>query len=293
MSNSFLPGVQPVIIIGAPRSGTNMLRDVICKLDGVETWPCDEINYIWRHGNVRFPSDAMPVELARPEVVSYIQRQFVNFSQSQPMDYLIEKTCANSLRVPFVDVSVPNAKYIYIVRNGYDVVSSAMKRWQASLDIPYIMKKVKYVPKGDLPYYALRYLGHRIHKLLSKENRLASWGPVLDNQDKILSELGSLEEVCALQWNECVRLSDLAFAEMESPKVHYIKYEDFVATPQEELAKVGSFLGFNHSDAEYQQAVSEVRVSSVGKGRKEISGNLLHKISPIVLETIKKHGYES
>ena len=285
--------MQPVIIIGAPRSGTNMLRDVLCRLENVETWPCDEINYIWRHGNIRFPSDALPADLARPEVISYIQQQFVSFSQSRSMDYLVEKTCANSLRVPFVDVVVPDAKYIYIVRNGYDVVSSAMKRWQASLDIPYIMKKVKYVPKVDLPYYALRYLGHRVHKLASKENRLASWGPVLDYQDKILSELSSLEEVCALQWNECVRLSDLAFLEMEPENIHYIKYEDFVAKPKEEIERIGDFLGFNYTDSEYQKAVSEVRVSSVGKGRKEIADELFDKINPLMKHSIEKHGYKT
>ena len=43
------------MIIGAARSGTNMLRDVLTSLDGVDTWPCDEINYIWRHGNIRWP----------------------------------------------------------------------------------------------------------------------------------------------------------------------------------------------------------------------------------------------
>ena len=32
--------------------GHNMLRDVLTKLPGVATWPCDEINYIWRHGTV-------------------------------------------------------------------------------------------------------------------------------------------------------------------------------------------------------------------------------------------------
>ena len=37
----------PVIIIGAPRSGTNMLRDILTNFEGIETWPCDEINYIW------------------------------------------------------------------------------------------------------------------------------------------------------------------------------------------------------------------------------------------------------
>ena len=41
----------PVIVVGTGRSGTNMLRDALCVLPGFDTWPCDEGNYIWRHGN--------------------------------------------------------------------------------------------------------------------------------------------------------------------------------------------------------------------------------------------------
>jgi len=280
-----------VIIIGAPRSGTNMLRDVICKHDGVDTWPCDEINYIWRHGNERYPSDAFPIHLARPEVKEYIRQQFSRCINDKSMHCVVEKTCANSLRVPFVDAVIPEAKYIYIVRNGYDVVCSAMKRWQARLDIPYILKKVQYVPKSDLPYYAIRYLSHRVYKLLSKENRLASWGPIVDNQDEILEKLSSLEELCAMQWDECVRLADEAFALMDKEKVHYIKYEDFVAKPNRELEAIGEFLGFDYSSDDYQQAVSDVRVSSVGKGKKEIHPDLFQSISPLVEKRLKDHGY--
>ena len=56
-----------VVIIGAPRSGTNMLRDILSTFEGVATWPCDEINYIWRHGNMSYPSDEIPRELANPK----------------------------------------------------------------------------------------------------------------------------------------------------------------------------------------------------------------------------------
>ncbi|MDN5869901.1 MAG: sulfotransferase [Nitrococcus sp.] len=35
---------QPVVIIGAPRSGTNMLRYVLTPIPGVRTWRCAEIN---------------------------------------------------------------------------------------------------------------------------------------------------------------------------------------------------------------------------------------------------------
>ena len=144
---------QSVVIVGAPRSGTNMLRDVLTSFDGISTWPCDEINYIWRHGNVRYPSDEIPSCKASPSIRSYIQQRFTDIRKKYDADVVVEKTCANSLRVPFVDAVVPDAKYIFIYRDGIDATGSAKERWTAELDIPYILEKVKFVPKTDLPYY--------------------------------------------------------------------------------------------------------------------------------------------
>jgi hypothetical protein len=36
-----------------------MLRDVLCELPDHGTWPCDEIKYIWRHGNQQHPDDEL------------------------------------------------------------------------------------------------------------------------------------------------------------------------------------------------------------------------------------------
>ena len=43
---------KPLIIIGAGRSGTNALRDALTTFSKISSWPCDEINPIWRHGNL-------------------------------------------------------------------------------------------------------------------------------------------------------------------------------------------------------------------------------------------------
>jgi hypothetical protein len=279
----------PVIIIGAPRSGTNMLRDVLCNLKDVSTWPCDEINYIWRHGNARYPSDAFPITNATESVSKYIRQEFSTFANINSAKYLIEKTCANSLRVPFVDAVLPEAKYIYIVRNGVDVVYSAVKRWKANLDISYILKKARYIPKGDLPYYMFQYFSNRAYKIFSKENRLKTWGPRIDYVQ--FKDLKSIEELCATQWNECVKSSDQAFYNMNNNKVHYVKYEDFVTNPQNEIKKIGNFLNWDYSSDAYQAATKDVRKTSVGMGKKKASNELLKKINPIIEKSLKHHGY--
>ncbi len=281
---------KDVIIIGAPRSGTNMLRDVLTSLEGIETWPCDEINYIWRHGNVGYPSDEIPAEMAVPKVQSYIQRKFDSIAKKNNADIVVEKTCANSLRVPFVDRVLPDAKYIFIYRDGVDATGSAKLRWTAKFDLEYVLEKVRFVPKWDLPYYALRYFWARIYRLFSKEKRLAFWGPALKDMGDILKK-HTLEEVCALQWQRCVELSEKAFANMPEDKVIRVKYESFVQAPKEELKRILRFVDKDVADESVEKAVSTVSAKSLGKGRKLLGIEKVKQLETLVGDTLKRYGY--
>jgi hypothetical protein len=281
---------QDVIIVGAPRSGTNMLRDVLTSFDGVATWPCDEINYIWRHGNVRYPSDEIPVDRATPAVKSYITKCFSEIREKYNADIVIEKTCASSLRVPFVDKVLPDAKYIFIVRDGIDATGSAKDRWTAKLDIPYILEKVRFVPKLDLPYYAIRYFWARIYRLVSREKRLAFWGPALEDMQAILQK-HTLNEVCALQWQKCVDKAEEAFSAMPENKVVRVRYEDFVREPQSELGRILEFMGKDVDSERITQAVKNVSPRSLGKGRKALGDQEVTSLESLVGTTLMRYGY--
>jgi hypothetical protein len=281
---------RPFVIIGAPRSGTNMLRDVLCTFDRVSTWPCDEINYIWRHGNVRFPSDEIPESRAVLGVQSYIRGKFAKLARTQNCDYVVEKTCANSLRVPFVDAVVPEAKYVFIYRDGIDATGSAKLRWTAKLDIPYILEKMRFVPKIDLPYYGLRYFWARVYRLISREKRLAFWGPALDDMPTILQK-HTLNEVCALQWQRCADKAEAALSVMPENKVIRVCYEDFVRQPAEELARILVFMGKAVSADEIATAVAGVSPRSLGKGRKALGAEEVLRLEKLVGESLKRYGY--
>lgn len=282
---------KPVIIIGAPRSGTNMLRDVLTALPGVGTWPCDEINYIWRHGNVRYPSDEFTSDMVKTEVSDTIHQSFDWVAHKYHAQTVVEKTCANSLRMEYVDSVMPDAKYIFIRRNGLDVVSSAMKRWKASLDIPYLMRKARFVPLSDLPYYASRYLGNRLYRLISQEERLAFWGPKLDNIDILLNNY-SLDEVCALQWKRCV---DKAVSDLNKISNHRwieIGYEEFVTDPETKFESILQFLGIHVSKAMFNEALKDVSPYSIGKGRKSLGKETVSRLMPLIEDTMFRYGYE-
>lgn len=270
---------QPVVIIGAGRSGTNMLRNVLTKIDGVGTWPCDEINYIWRYGNRDHPTDEFLPSMVTPKITRYIRCQFNSMDkrllEGLPIiknRFIVEKTCANSLRVDYVHSILPEAKYLYIVRDGRDVVASAQKRWKAPLDIPYLYAKTRFVPKNDLAYYAFKYFKSRLSKVFSGNNAISVWGPKFEGMLQISSK-HRLEYVCAMQWLRCVSLSDAAFQLMPENKVFKLRYEDFVADPELMLAALCRFLELDLSPENLKKACADVRVESIGKGRKGISEN--------------------
>jgi hypothetical protein len=281
-----------IIIIGAPRSGTNMLRDMLVEIDGLETWPCDEINYIWRHGNIRFPSDQFSEKEARPKVKNFINSQFAKFKRKSKAKKLVEKTCASSLRVNFINEVMPDSKYVFIIRDGFDVIGSAKHRWTAPLDISYIMDKVKYVPLIDIPFYGLRYFYHRIYKIFSKEKRLAYWGPTLPNMEQLLSKY-SLLEICALQWKACLNKAENDLKNINPENVYSLRYESFVQNPKDEFLKLASFLGENVESSVLEKITSKVSSKSIGKGRKELNEEELQQVLSLIKVDLKRLGYDT
>lgn len=282
---------QDVVIIGAPRSGTNLLREILIQLPSAGSWPCDEINYIWRHGNLHYPSDALPPELASPKVVSYIRRQFDMVAVSQDLRYVVEKTCANSLRVPFVNRVLPNASYLFLVRDGFDAVASAMHRWKANIDWSYITKKTRYVPMTDMPYYALRYLGHRFYRLFSREKRLSTWGPQVPQMNE-LSTKHDLAEICAIQWKSCVCEADRALSRMPENKVLKLKYESLVVQPMYELERICNFLSIPIFSRQIKLICADVSRQSIGKGHAQLGEEGIARLIPIIKDTRARFGYE-
>ncbi len=92
----------PIIIIGSGRSGTNMLRDILTSIEDFGTWDCDEINPIWRYGNRDYPSDEIPLNKLNLEIKKYIRGRFNKIQKITNSKFIVEKTCANSLRLNYV-----------------------------------------------------------------------------------------------------------------------------------------------------------------------------------------------
>ncbi|MBZ6377438.1 hypothetical protein B5C34_04935 [Pacificimonas flava] len=283
----------PLIIIGAGRSGTNILRDTLCRLDGFATWDCDEINPIWRHGNLSVAHDEFGPTEARPAVRNFIREQFRKaWRRLGRPRYLVEKTCANSLRVPFVDAVLPEARYVFIYRDGVDVVASAQKRWRGEMEVeslPYYWAKARNTPLRDLPVYAYRFIATRVSMLLGRSQHLSSWGPRFKGMDR-LAAAATLDELCAHQWSKCVERSADAFAEMPPEKLVRIRYESLVEDPDAAVSKILDFLGEHTDRRAISEATAAVSRRSVGRGRRSL-GAQANQLMAIMKEPLERLGY--
>lgn len=280
----------PIIIIGSGRSGTNMFRDIISSIEGFKTWDCDEINPIWRYGNRDFPTDELPIEKITPKIKKYIRGRFVRLQKNTQANFIVEKTCANSLRLNYVYNIFPEAKYIIINRDGRDVTPSAMKRWGASFELNYTLKKMRYVPIKDLYYYISKFGFNRLKQMRKKNKALSFWGPLYQGYKQDVASK-SLMEICANQWIHCAENTIRDRNMIPKENIFDIKYETFVENPLEEMKRFSNFLKLNITENELKKRVENVSNKSVGSHKKQINEDELELLNNITKPTLKKLGY--
>ena len=275
-----------LVIIGAPRSGTNILRDVLCSASGCVTWPCDEINPIWRYRNCDYPYDDLSTSKATPEIRTYINRQFRKLRKQTNAKVVVEKTCANSLRVPFVDEILEESKFLFIFRDGRDATVSAAKKWQSKASLAYQLKKAKFIPIRDAPYH-LGVLGRRKFKVEASGASLQPWGPYFKDLDEYLLD-GRIFGAAALQWARCVESSLDALAALPADRVSIVSYEQFVKVPVATMNDVWEKLGLERFCGRCDVDTSSVSSGSVGKGTEMTDGGTKDEIQEAILPTMRR-----
>jgi hypothetical protein len=281
--------VTDIVIVGAPRSGTNMLRDVLTSIPGVATWPCDEINAIWRHGNRAFPSDELTSDLARPDVVAYIRRRFEAIRRDET-PFVVEKTCANSLRTSFVRRVLPDAKYVLITRDGIDAAASAMARWNAPFDLRYTAAKARYVPWSDVLPYGAAFVAARLRRRAHDSSGQVTgwWGPRPADYHALMAD-HPLDELCAIQWQRCVDASQDDLMRLPATQLFHLSYEDFVREPRTHMAALGDFAGLG--PAADGADIEGVSAASIGKGRQALGTEAVRRLEALVSPTLGRLGY--
>jgi hypothetical protein len=228
-----------------------------------------DINFVWRSGNERLPHDEIePSRLSRAAARG-IHRQLARFRGEA--DLVVEKTVSNCLRVPLVHQALPQAKFVHVVRDGRDVVESAMRQWAAPADWSYLMAKARTFPTFALRRYGVEYATGLVRQFGRRRGPPPTWGPRYPGIDGDLGQLGLVETV-ARQWRVSVEqaLDDLAALPPEQAMT--VRYEDLIADPDSQLRKLWSFAGVEPLHA--PSLATSVDQTRVGQHRALPSGDL-------------------
>jgi hypothetical protein len=193
---------KPIIILGAPRSGTTLLSKVLGQHRDVAH--LIEPRMTWRYGNDQ-KSDMLRPEDARPKVIAHIRKRFADFVRKSGKSRLVEKTPSNSLRPAFVNKVFPDAKFVHIIRNGYDSCLATEDFWDkhatgvSNVAPGRLSQRLHELGPWRLPYYLPEFARPAapgpVRKLLGPN----LWGPRLPGHRQLLRELGATAVAC-LQW---------------------------------------------------------------------------------------------
>ena len=271
----------PVFIIGCPRSGTNILRDVLASHPSISTWPCDELNQLWRYKYYHRCSDVLTADDINSSNRNYIYSAFDSLHSKTNTPFILEKTCANTLRIPFLSVLFPWARFIHITRDGHDASYSAFLSAQSKVNLYYIFRKLRFIPlSGLLPYFK-KYLSSYFSRHFSSSAVSSLWGPVYPGMFTDSRTLSPLE-LYAKQWATCNMISINDLAILPTSVVHHITYEDFTRNPQFEVTKILHFLGLDLNPLTMSSLIHKVNPSSIGKAVRELPHNDFVSIASFV-----------
>ena len=284
MSNS---AEVPIILIGPHRSGTTFLGNILGKSSGIAYWK--EPRQVWSYGNWFKPDDVLTADDVTPGIKRYIRRRFGNFTSETNASRFCEKTPSNCLRVPFVHAIFPEAKFVFLVRDGRDVLRSTREisdrsggSWQR------IAQRIRETSFWELPAM-LQTLPILAGKLTGKPLRF--WGPRPPRWRQWAAN-DSQNVIIAKQWAATVTAAKAAFDSMPSECVLRIRFEDLMCQPEEAFDSLAQFLELPDRVPLRNTFLAEIRPSRAEGWRQEVPHDVLEEVRPYIDPVLHSLGYD-
>jgi len=283
---------RPVLIVGAARSGTKMLRGAIASHPDVAEVPYD-VNYVWKWGNYAVPHDELSPERHLDSRRRRFIRSFVlGYARRAGKPIVVEKTVSNTLRLPFVHAVFPEATVVHLVRDGRDVAESARRMWTRPPEWRSIAEKVASVPARALPTYGVQYVASYLAGALRRDRRLTSWGPRFVGIDAATRELPLLV-LCGRQWRRCIEATLDAVPYLPSNRVLEVRYETLVQDPARTLAALFRKLALRDAQVHASRAAAAVDATNLGKANATLGADEMRELMDEIGPTLASIEAES
>jgi hypothetical protein len=305
---------EPVIILGAPRSGTTMFFHTLERSSHL--WSLGKESHAVLEGPYRpekrgWDSNALAAADLTEADAAWIHAEFTRWAhpgfiwrireerrtRGRPGPFsaarwhylrermraerlrkqgvrLVEKTPKNCLRVPLLRKLFPDARFVFLRRDGRSTISSLLDGWRTpGVYETYILPEPLAIPG---------YEGRHWCFVLPP-----GWREYLHRP---------LEEVCAFQWRSAVEavLAEVPSLEAEG-RLYQLRYEDLTARPREELGRLFEWLKLPYEDCLLPEGdrigvVNATSPPSPDKWKKR-NGALIERILPSIADAQRRMGY--
>lgn len=274
---------DPVFVVGCSRSGTTITYETLASAPQFLKFGY-EIPQFWNglvgpHTN-GWLSEAATAEDACPEHRDAALRYFYT---RLGVGRVLDKTCINTLRLSYLYKLFPQAKFVFIQRDGRDNVSSMMDGWRHG--------------RTDGGFGLTRFFGPFPEPVAINGNEFSEWHFFLPPGWRDYNR-ASLEEVCAFQWISANSLALEAKREIPAEQWIHLRYEDIFERPVEMFQRA-----FERLDIPFTQDLRErcahLQPTSIVKGApkkqkwKEHNPEAIQRILPMISPLMTELGYDT
>ncbi|NMF87368.1 sulfotransferase family protein [Aromatoleum petrolei] len=275
---------DPVFIIGCSRSGTTVTFETIAASGHFLHFDY-EIPQFWNslYGplNNGWQSEAADASDARPE---HHDRALAYFYARLGAGPVLDKTCINTLRVPYLHALFPQAKFIFIQRDGRDNVSSMIDGWRLG--------------RVDGGFGLERNFGPSPEPVAINGGEFHEWHFFIPPGWRKYNT-ASLEKVCAWQWVTANRLALDASRAIPPAQWIRLRYEDLFERPVEMFREAFARLDIPFDERMRARCASLAgRPTSIVKGApspqkwKEHNPEAIERILPLIAPLMREMGYD-
>ncbi|NMF96732.1 sulfotransferase [Aromatoleum toluolicum] len=275
---------DPVFVIGCSRSGTTVTFETIAASGHFLHFDY-EIPQLWNalHGplNNGWDSEAATADDARPEHRDRVLAYFYARLGAGPV---LDKTCINTLRVSYLHALFPQARFVFIQRDGRDNVSSMMDGWRLG--------------RTDGGFGLTQFFGLPPEPVAISGGEFREWHFFLPPGWRELNH-ASLEEVCAFQWITANRLALDAARAIPPQQWIGLHYEDIFERPVDMFREAFERLEVPFDAQTAQRCANLVsRPTSIVKGApqkqkwKEHNPAAVERILPMIAPLMREMGYD-
>jgi hypothetical protein len=275
---------DPVFLIGCSRSGTTVTFETLAASGHFLHFDY-ELPQFWDglYGplNNGWASEAAGAEHAAPE---HRDRALAYFYARLGSGLVLDKTCINTLRVGYLHALFPQARFVFIHRDGRDNISSMIDGWRLG--------------RTDGSFGLEKFFGPSPVAVSINSGEFKEWHFFLPPGWRDYNA-ASLEEVCAFQWISANRLALDAAKALPAEQWIQVRYEDIFERPVEMFRDIFDRLALPFDDDMAARCSNLVaRPTSIVKGKpkqqkwKESNPEAIERILPTIAPMMRELGYD-